>query len=86
MTTYTSADLETRLSSFVQEICKDRDPSHGHQHMEEVAQLSMDIFHHKYPHPEDVENYGRLLVLTLIVAWMHDVPDHKYDHDGKSGL
>ena len=32
------------ISEFVEEVCKNRDESHGHIHMKQVMELSGDIF------------------------------------------
>lgn len=72
--------LNTRLSSFVATTCDGRDPSHGWEHMNTVQKNATEIFLHTIEH--DHPDYDRLLRLTLTVAWLHDVYDHKYDHDG----
>jgi 5'-deoxynucleotidase YfbR-like HD superfamily hydrolase len=72
--------LYTTLSNFVELTCKGRDPSHGHNHMEQVVKNSLLIFSYEidnYTNNNDKKNYLRDLVVT--VAWLHDVPDHKYD-------
>jgi uncharacterized protein len=66
------------LSAFVRQICAGRDESHGYEHMKTVAETSRQIV---------VEDFGpdehELLTDAITVAWLHDVADHKYDHDGK---
>ena len=66
------------LSTFVRQICADRDESHGYEHMKTVAETSRRII---------LEDFGpdnhTLLLDAITVAWLHDVADHKYDHDGK---
>lgn len=66
------------LSSFVQEICKDRDESHGYAHMEKVAKNSIDIVLHDY---KDHRLFNSIMKDVIVVAWLHDVYDHKYDKD-----
>ncbi len=71
------------LSKFVQDICSDRDPSHGHSHMKQVTKNSLDIFANEinnYTSDQTKQNYLKDLVMH--VAWLHDVADHKYDKDG----
>lgn len=69
--------LWNKLSDFVYSTCRDRDPTHGHEHMKTVANHAMSI----------LKSMGisdpRTVKLTLITAWVHDVADHKYDTDGK---
>lgn len=63
-------------SNFVRTICAGRDPSHGHEHMQSVATTSKYIVQTEfYQHPY----FWDLLTNTIIVAWLHDVADHKYD-------
>ena len=67
------------LSEHVATICAGRDESHGHAHMQKVALNSLEILEGEVTSTEDYSEVGRLV---LIVAWLHDVADHKYDHDG----
>jgi HD superfamily phosphodiesterase len=67
------------LSKFVEEICEGRDPSHGHKHMKAVAEKAHTITMQDYIQHS---NYASLLLDAITVAWLHDVSDHKYDHDG----
>jgi len=64
------------LSDFVMKTCKDRDPTHGYEHMKIVAEISLSIYAKLGAKPE-------LLIPIMIVAWLHGVADHKYDFDGK---
>ena len=69
------------LSDFVQEVCVDRDKSHGWEHMKTVAETSRMIIEKDYKdEPECV--YNQLMIDTITVAWLHDVADHKYDKKG----
>jgi len=63
--------LWDHLSQFVQETCQGRDPSHGHAHMQTVAQNALEIY------LQFTGNHANLR-LVLIAAWLHDVADHKY--------
>jgi HD superfamily phosphodiesterase len=67
------------LSDFVQKTCAGRDESHGHAHMQAVATTA------RYLVQTDFANrrqYYHLILDTTTVAWLHDIADHKYDHDG----
>ena len=68
-------DLVKQLSTFVSEVCSGRDESHGHAHMKEVAELSLEI-------GIGERASDSVIRLCQIVAWLHDVNDHKYDFDG----
>lgn len=72
--------LWEKLSNFVSNICKERDESHGHSHMKKVAENALKIIEADY---KDFENYDIILRDTIIVSWLHDVADHKYDVDGR---
>lgn len=63
------------LSNFVKQVCIKRDPTHGHSHMEKVAENSLKIFQEL----NLKDDSQRDLVIT--VAWLHDVTDYKYDKD-----
>jgi HD superfamily phosphodiesterase len=76
----TPATIEARwnlLSNFVNETCKGRDDSHGHAHMEAVALMSKHIIEEDF-----IDESGNLTLDAITAAWLHDVADHKYDHDG----
>ena len=73
-------DLWCTLSDFVSDVCKGRDESHGHAHMKNVAETSSTIACVEYSHHPSFQS---IMEQTIIVAWLHDVPDHKYDEDGK---
>ena len=57
--------------TFVIAKCGHRPPSHGVEHMRAVAETSVSIC-------EQVGREGRFKCLVVIVAWLHDVCDHKY--------
>ena len=69
-----------QLSEFVQEVCHGRDPSHGHAHMQKVAAVSTDLLKTVIG---DTAGATKYIMYVLIVAWLHDVADHKYDKDGR---
>ena len=70
------------LSEFVDEVCANRDKSHGWEHMKTVAEMSQMIVEKDYKdEPECV--YNQLMIDTITVAWLHDVADHKYDKTGE---
>ena len=82
-TTATQQDELTKrwnlLSDFVQKTCAGRDESHGHAHMQAVATTA------RYLVKKDFANrrqYYHLILDTTTAAWLHDIADHKYDHDG----
>jgi HD superfamily phosphodiesterase len=68
------------LSEFVKRTCADRDESHGHAHMKAVAEMSRHIINQDY---HDRRQYDNLILDSITAAWLHDIADHKYDHDGK---
>jgi HD superfamily phosphodiesterase len=66
--------LWDKLSTFVADICSDRDASHGHLHMMAVATNALKIYSELRP---DLTN-SREVELVMVSAWVHDVIDHKY--------
>lgn len=76
-----ATDRWNTLSTFVQTVCEGRDESHGHVHIKTVAETARKIVEKDFgEHP----NVKQLLMDAITVAWLHDVSDHKYDHDGQS--
>jgi HD superfamily phosphodiesterase len=67
------------LSEFVAETCKGRDESHGYAHMKAVAETSKFIIKQDWVYEDET---GSLMLDAITVAWLHDIADHKYDHDG----
>lgn len=65
------------LSDFVRKTCVGRDDSHGHAHMKAVAVMSRYIAEQDFN-----DESGHLMVDAITAAWLHDIADHKYDHDG----
>jgi hypothetical protein len=85
MTSMTSAAISadsieqrwTKLSEFVQTICAGRSDTHGHAHMKAVAEMSSYLLFVDF-----YDKDGSMMLDTITAAWLHDVADHKYDHDG----
>jgi uncharacterized protein len=67
------------LSDFVQKTCAGRDESHGHAHMQAVATTARYLIQTDFT---DRRQYNHLILDTTTAAWLHDIADHKYDHDG----
>lgn len=65
------------LSDFVKKVCAGRDDSHGHAHMKAVAEMTRHLIQEDH-----IDESGWLTLDAITVAWLHDVADHKYDHDG----
>jgi hypothetical protein len=65
------------LSEFVQTICAGRSDTHGHAHMKAVAETSCYLLFVDF-----FDKDGSMMLDTITAAWLHDVADHKYDHDG----
>ena len=68
------------LSDFVKKVCAGRDDSHGHAHMKAVAEMTRHLIQEDH-----IDESGHLMLDAITVAWLHDVADHKYDHDGTLG-
>jgi HD superfamily phosphodiesterase len=67
------------LSDFVQKTCAGRDESHGHAHMQAVATMAKRLVQKDFANRRQ---YYHLILDTTTAAWLHDIADHKYDHDG----
>ena len=67
--------LEKKISDFVYEITKDRDNSHGWMHMKKVSENAKIIM-------QDMDITKKQYKNAVIVSWLHDVADHKYDKNG----
>jgi len=61
------------LSEFVKTTCEGRDESHGYEHMRTVAKNSLIIYN---PYRKDESD---ICDDIIVVAWLHDIGDHKYD-------
>ena len=68
------------LKQFVKTTCHGRDVSHGYKHMKCVYKNACKIMNMMSV------NDNRIVNLVTYSAWLHDVADHKYDHDGKLKL
>jgi HD superfamily phosphodiesterase len=75
-TIQTAPNVWEICSNFVQMICSGRDPSHGHEHMQTVAQNAKFIAEKDFA---SCSNFPQLLQDVIVTAWLHDVADHKYD-------
>jgi uncharacterized protein len=72
-------NLWNLLSEFVKQTCADRDESHGHAHMQAVAETCTRLVNQDF---HDRRHYHHLKVDAMTAAWLHDIADHKYDKDG----
>ena len=70
--------LSTRLENFVIESTKNFDDSHNYQHMKNVVNNSFEIINNDEEIKKKIIIYPQIIKLVLIVAWLHDVRDHKY--------
>lgn len=68
--------MERLLSDFVFVTTNGRDETHGHAHMKAVAQNAKNIIKHISGLTATQKKNA------LIVSWLHDVADHKYDTSG----
>jgi uncharacterized protein len=73
--------LYDKLSEFVKYITKDRDESHGYQHMKKVCFNSLQILNEESKNI-NLKDLNDIFKDVMIVSWLHDVADHKYDWDG----
>jgi HD superfamily phosphodiesterase len=64
---------KSKLNDFVKNMCINRDESHGYNHMLKVKDLAFNLLENNQDHLKEK---------IYIVAMLHDVADHKYDHDG----
>lgn len=64
------------LQNFVRTLCAGRDESHGYLHMKTVADLALQL-----ARQENITNQ-KILDWVVMIGYLHDVNDHKYDHDG----
>jgi len=71
------------LGLYVATVCKDRDPSHGYEHMKQVAKISLLIFNQMHDNIKlSTMSIPSFITYILAVSWLHDVADRKYDHEG----
>ena len=62
------------LYNFVQSTCGTREPSHGIEHFKRVKNLALEI-NNNIDSPAKKDD-------IILISMLHDVADHKYDHDG----
>lgn len=70
------------VREFVRVICKDREPSHGYEHMNTVCNKALSIYDALYPERSGSQDDSAVIHDIMVVALLHDVADHKYDTDG----
>lgn len=70
------------VRSFVKNVCKDRDDSHGYQHMKEVMILALKLYLNDSLFGCKINFNLENIRMIGIVALLHDVDDGKYDVDG----
>jgi HD superfamily phosphodiesterase len=68
------------LKNFVKENTIGRDSSHGYEHMKQVFKNSQEICARLCTEGDTIG--ADIISWIAIVAWLHDVADHKYDKDG----
>lgn len=68
-------EMELELEKFVTDTCGHRNPSHSHVHMQDVKNMATYIYDELY---DDCHRTQPLYFFIIIVAWLHDVCDHKY--------
>jgi HD superfamily phosphodiesterase len=78
-------NLTQKLTDFVQTTCEGRGPSHGYEHMQKVARNALEIFEGEEANIPPIRR-PEVRLKIKIVAWLHDVADHKYDGDGNLKL
>ncbi|EPY32451.1 hypothetical protein AGDE_08682 [Angomonas deanei] len=74
-------ELWGRCRDFVEKVCAGRDPTHGLEHMETVAERALLIYFMLEP---SLHQLAKVLDICniILVGMLHDVADHKYDVDG----
>lgn len=71
-------DLSNKLEDFVTKSTKIFDDSHNHIHMKKVVSNSFEIIDNDGELREKIYSNYQIVRLVMIVAWLHDVRDHKY--------
>jgi HD superfamily phosphodiesterase len=67
--------LDDKLDGFVTDVCRDRDETHGRNHMWKISRLAIYIaINEGYTKKKFLED-------VLITSWLHDVADHKYSEN-----
>lgn len=73
-------EIIEQVRGFLVKTCKNREETHGVGHMEKVAKNAQLILDSDYANHAE---FSKLSLIVMIAALLHDVADHKYDHDGK---
>lgn len=60
------------MDSYVYDALRDRDASHGYDHIKRVVRLS-EILYEK-----SGQSDNKKFLITMLAAWLHDINDHKY--------
>lgn len=79
-------NLKEILENFVKDTCAGRNPTHGFEHAEKVAKESVKLFDvvaKRFEANQNENNIAFWRNLTMVCAYLHDVPDSKFDLDGK---
>jgi len=72
-----------KLIEYVGITCKDREPSHGLDHMKAVTHNALKMIDMSDKYSIGFENINEDIIIDVIICTMlHDVADHKYDKDG----
>lgn len=75
-------ELWRRCTAFVAAACASRDASHGLAHMRNVTQQAMLLYFMDASGTVPPPEQAGVLYRLILVGMLHDVADHKYDHDG----
>lgn len=67
------------LYNYVYSTCSTRKPSHSHEHMHKVYCTAKEIY--SKLHPQDSDFSNPIFLAVAVIAWLHDVSDHKYDDE-----
>jgi uncharacterized protein len=70
--------LYNKLEEFVIKSTKIFDDSHNHVHMRKVVANSFEIIDNDEEVRRKISGYPDIKKLVMVVAWLHDVRDHKY--------
>ncbi len=76
-------NLSNKLEKFVIESTTMFDDSHNHVHMKKVVSNSFEIIDNDKEIQEKIFKYNEIINLVMIIAWLHDVRDHKYPNSIK---
>lgn len=73
-------DLSNKLEKFVIESTKNFDDSHNNIHMKKVVSNSFLIIENDKKICEKIVLFPEIKQFVMIIAWLHDVRDHKYSN------